>query len=76
MDEEQYRRKGREMTLNYLAENDLLIHMYGFFALSAGEYLDVYHDPSEKDPEQFYFESPHGFSVEFVDKREAVATEI
>lgn len=76
MDEEQYRQKGREMTLNYLAENNLLIHIYGFFAGSAGEYLDVYHDPSEKDPEQFYFESPYGFSIEFVDREEAVANNI
>lgn len=83
MSQEKYKKKGRAMTLNFLEEKDLFIHMYGYFNLSSenlnnlsSEHLNVYHDPADLDPESFHFESPHAFKIEFVDKIEAVSNEI
>lgn len=75
MDEEQYRQKGREMTLNYLAENDLLIRVHGTFNASAVS-IDEYHDPAEVDPDTFYFDGRHNFQFDFLTTEEAAAMKI
>jgi hypothetical protein len=75
MDDEQYRRRGREMTLNFLEENDLLIHIFGTFNASNVS-INEYHDPAEVDPETFHFESRHNFQFEFLSNTEATLSEI
>lgn len=75
MDEEQYREKGRVMTLNYLEENELYIRIHGTFNASSIS-INEYHDPSEVDADTFYFEARHNFQFDFVDRAEAAATEL
>lgn len=75
MNEDQYREKGRQMTLDFLEEKGLYIRVYGTFNGSDVS-INEYHDPAEIDREHFYFHSRHNFQYDFLTAEELTATEI
>lgn len=75
MNEEQYRQKGREMTLDYLTENQLVIHIYGTFNGSDIS-INEYHNPADADSEVFHFGSWSNLELDYIPQKEAVASEI
>jgi len=72
MNEEEYREKGRRMTLDFLEGADMLIRVHGTFNGSDVS-INEYHDPAEVD---FHFESRHNFQYEFVTNKEAALSEL